>query len=138
MKAKTVNETLRGMETLDSYVKASKHVPDHPLTLVKKDMIKPVNEVNFEKGRGIKPSLSIGRKVILKLDGGAEIEGPLQNEKKAKSIIDEMNRALAETADYCEEAEIYDDAQMDEMDEVEEEYMEDLRKLGFEYTEEWR
>lgn len=120
-------------ETIDSYIKASRHVPDHPLTLFKKDMIR-----EFEKGRGIKPSLDIGRKVIIKLDSGAEIEGPLENKEKAEDIIDEMNRVLAETIDYCEEEEIYYDAQMDELDKVEEEYMADLRKLGYEYTEEWR
>ena len=44
MKAKTVSKTIQGIETIDSYLKASKHVPDHPLTLVKKDLIK-----EFEK-----------------------------------------------------------------------------------------
>lgn len=39
-KRKVANEGKFELETLDSYLKASKHVPDHPLTLVKKKMIK--------------------------------------------------------------------------------------------------
>lgn len=39
-KRKVANESRSTIETLDSYLKASQHVPDHPLTLVKKEMIK--------------------------------------------------------------------------------------------------
>lgn len=41
-KKRRVNENKQPyrIDTLDDYVKASKHVPDHPLTLVKKKMIK--------------------------------------------------------------------------------------------------
>lgn len=120
-------------ETIDSYIKASKYVPDHPLTLVKKDMLK-----EFQQDKGIKPSLGIGRKHKITFSNGYEIEGPLENKQKAEELTEEMESELDIVAKECEEEEIYDDHQMDMLDEVVEEYMEEFRKLGYEYTEDWR
>jgi hypothetical protein len=133
MKAKTVNETINGVEILDTYVKASKHVPDHPLTLVKKTLIK-----EFQQKRGVKPSLGIGRKHKMEFPNGYEVEGPLENKDRAESLKEKLDQELLYVQQECEEEEIYDDHQMDILDEVVEEYMEEFRKLGYDYTEDWK
>jgi len=94
--------------------------------------------VNFQRGNHPHQVLKIGRKHIIELPSGAEIEGPLVNKKKAEAILPNLEEELERTRMECEEEEIYDDQQMDILDDVENEYMEDFRNLGYEYTEDWQ
>ena len=103
MKAKTVSEAIQGIETIDSYLKASKHVPDHPLTLVKKDLIK-----EFEKS-GVKPALKIGKRYKIMLPNGRDMEGPFENKERAKKLNDKLQEEIDTASWELEEEGIFDD-----------------------------
>jgi hypothetical protein len=102
-KRKVANETRYELETLDNYIKASKHVPDHPLTLVKKKMIK---EEMGAKTRDIIKNLS---KIVLTLieqgyDDWDDISGEMYRrlkphqftffEKYSREIENEVDKIL--------------------------------------------
>ena len=85
-----------------------------------------INE--FEQGREPKHSIE--------LPSGRDIEGPYDSKKKAKKLANKLDDVIFQTQMELEEEGIYDDHQMDALDEVVEEFMEMFRKLGYEYIEE--
>jgi len=102
-KRNVANEERHTIETLDSYIKATKHVPDHPLTLVKKQMIK---EEMGAKTRDIIKNLS---KIVLTLieqgyDDWEDITGEMYRrlkphqftffEKYSREIENEVDKIL--------------------------------------------
>ena len=93
-----------------------------------------INE--FEQGREPKHSMGLGRRHKIELPSGRDIEGPYDSKKKAKKLANKLDDVIFQTQMELEEEGIYDDHQMDALDEVVEEFMEMFRKLGSEYIEE--
>jgi len=97
-----------------------------------------INEkVNFQRGRGIKTSLDIGRKIIIELPYGEEIEGPLENEEKAKAILNNLESEIEKTREYYGSGKTTADEEV-EIDEIHDRHMEEFKKIGFYYTEDWK
>lgn len=83
------NESRFELETLDNYIKASKHVPDHPLTLVKKTMIKEEDLRTEEVTKDIK-----AKEALEKLGIAFEYK-PAKSGKNRVFIKDPMKDVLS-------------------------------------------
>lgn len=93
-----------------------------------------INE--FEQGKEPKHSMGLGKRHKIELPSGRDIEGPYDNKKKAKKLLRRLDDTIMEVSMELEAEGIYDDHQMDALDEVVEEFMEDFRNLGYEYIDE--
>lgn len=89
----------------------------------------------FIKGQDPKVAMGLGKRHTIELPSGRDIEGPFLNKKKAKKLLEKLNDEINIASYELEEEGIYDDEQMDALDEIVEEYMEYFRKLGYEYID---
>ena len=96
-----------------------------------------VNEnINFDRG-GLSPkaSMKLGRRYIIEIPNGEEMEGPHENKKEAKRLLRKLEDLITEI-DFDLDPFDSVDANMDAKDEAVEEYVPLFNKLGFEYIEE--
>jgi len=92
----------------------------------------------FIKSQDPKVSLGIGKKHIIELPNGFDMKGPYANKEQAEKLLAELNEEIGLVQKECEDQEIYDDHQMDMLDEVTDEYEPKFNELGYEYIEDWK
>ena len=94
--------------------------------------------MRFEQGKDPKAAMGIGRKHKIQFGNYYEMEGPMANKDRAEKLRDEVDKEMDRTRAECEEEEIYDDRQMDMVDEILFAHEDEFRKLGYDYTEDWK
>ena len=95
-----------------------------------------VNEnVNFNRGIGPKAALKLGKRYIIEIPNGEEMEGPHENKKEAKRLLAQLEDIIMEI-DFDLDPFDSVDVNIDAKDEAVEEYVPLFNKLGFEYIEE--
>jgi hypothetical protein len=94
-----------------------------------------VEDINFERGQD--PKIVIGRWKMheIELPSGHDMEGPYSNKKQAEKLLKELENEIEEAQVECEMEGIWDDQQMDILDDIVKEYTPRFKELGYEYTE---
>ena len=82
-----------------------------------------------------KAILGIGKRHRIELPSGFSMEGPYVNKSEVESLLKELDKEIEATIEECEAEEIYDDHQMDMLDDVVDEYEPKFKELGYSYTD---